>query len=101
MKVAMAIVVAMALVGLAQAQASYSCVNDAPNPYKQVTGWAHTPRPWAPTNNVFVDSKDNIWVMDRREDKGCLGAHESPILELAPDGQVHRNLGAVMYVDTH
>ena len=52
-------------VAAANAQASYPCVNDAPNPYKQVTGWEQMPRHWAPTNNVYVDGKDNVWVMDR------------------------------------
>ena len=55
-------------VAAANAQASYPCVNDAPNPYKQVTGWEQMPRHWAPTNNVYVDGKDNVWVMDR---PGC------------------------------
>src|SRR5437867_5647610 len=83
-----------ALIGAAQAQSSYSCVNDAPNPYKQVTAWAHMPRAWAPTNNVFVDGKDNVWVMDRCEDKGCLVSHEAPIWELSSEGKVLKNLGA-------
>src|SRR5882762_6618698 len=76
---AMVIFAATALIGVAKAQSSYPCVNDVPNPYKQVTGWAHMERAWAPTNNVFVDGKDNVWVMDRCEDKGCLGSHEAPI----------------------
>ena len=92
---------ATALVGVAQAQSSYSCVNEVPNPYKQVTGWAHMPRAWAPTNNVFVDGKDNVWVMDRCEDKGCLGSHEAPIWELSPDGKVLKNFGAGMFLFPH
>src|SRR5262245_15768777 len=80
-----------AVIGAAEAQSSYSCVNDAPNLYKQVTGWAHMPRPWAPTNNVFVDGKDNVWVMDRCEDQGCLGSKEAPIWELSSDGKVLKN----------
>src|SRR5207247_6967127 len=80
---------ATALIGVAQAQSSYSCVNDAPNPYKQVTGWANMPRAWAATNNVFVDGKDNVWVMDRCEDKGCQGSHEAPIWELSPRSEEH------------
>ena len=61
----MVMFVTSAFIVAAQAQSSYPCVNDVPNPYKQVTGWAHMPRAWAPTNNVFVDGKDNVWVMDR------------------------------------
>src|SRR5438105_4572196 len=92
---------ATALIGVAQAQSSYSCVNDLPNPYKQVTGWAQMERPWAPTNNVFVDSKDNIWVMDRCEDKGCLGSREAPIWELSPDGKTLKNFGAGLFIFPH
>src|SRR5436190_682032 len=61
-----------------------ACVNDAPNPYHQVSDWAHTSRPWAPTNNVFVDAKDNVWVFDRCEDAGCAASKEAPIWELSP-----------------
>ena len=54
------------IVTAAEAQDT-ACVNDAPNPYQMVSDWAHTTRPWAQTNNVFVDAKDNVWVFDRAE----------------------------------
>src|SRR6266404_2553184 len=98
---AMVIFAATALIGVAEAQSSYPCVNDVPNPYKQVTGWAHMERAWAPTNNVFIDGKDNVWVMDRCEDKGCLGSHEAPIWELSPDGKALKNFGAGMFLFPH
>src|SRR5437867_12581334 len=85
---------ATALVGVAQAQSSYSCVNDVPNPYKQVTGWANMTRAWAATKNVFVDVKDNVWVMDRCEHKGCQGSHEAPISRWPPGGRVMKDFGA-------
>jgi hypothetical protein len=97
----MLIVAATAFTGVAHAQSSEACVNDAPNPYRQVTGWAHTPRPWAPTNSVFVDGKDNVWVFDRCEDKGCPGSSVAPIWELSPDGKVARNFGAGLFVFPH
>ena len=59
------------------------CVNDLPNPYKQVTGWEKMPREWAPTNNVYVDGKDNVWVMARCGAKGCVGPEGAPIWELS------------------
>src|SRR2546426_7384030 len=98
---AIVIFAATALVGVAQAQSSYSCVNEVPNPYKQVTGWAHMERRWAPTNNVFVDGKDNVWVMDRCEEKGRLGSREAPIWELSPDGKALKNFGAGMFLFPH
>jgi sugar lactone lactonase YvrE len=89
-----------AFAAAAQAQ-SGPCVNDLPSPYKQVTGWEHMPRSWAPTNNVFVDAKDNVWVMDRCMDKGCLGSEETPIWELSSDGKVIKNFGAGMFAFPH
>src|SRR2546423_10500536 len=77
------------------------CVNDAPNPYRLVNDWAQTPRHWAPTNNVFVDAKDNVWVMDRCDSKGCLGSENSPIWEISADGKVLKNFGAAMFAFPH
>ena len=77
------------------------CVNDAPNPYRLVNDWTHMPRAWAPTNNVFVDAKDNIWVMDRCGDKGCLTSANAPIWELSMDGKVLNNFGAGIFAFPH
>ncbi len=77
------------------------CVNDAPNPYHLVNDWAHMPRAWAPTNNVFVDAKDNVWVMDRCDDKGCLGSSNSPIWEVSADGKVMKNFGSGLFAFPH
>src|SRR6266478_3918235 len=68
---AIAMLATTAFVEAAQAQSSYPCANDLPNPYHQVQNWAQTPRPWAPANAITVDSKNNLWVVDRCEDKGC------------------------------
>ena len=77
------------------------CVNDAPNPYHLVNGWTHMPRVWAPTNNVFVDAKDDVWVMDRCGDKGCLTSSNSPIWELSAGGKVLKNFGAGLFAFPH
>jgi hypothetical protein len=81
------------VVAAADAQTT-ACVNDVPNPYHMVNDWAHTPRPWAQTNNVFVDPKDNVWVFDRCQDGGCAGSTVAPIWELSPDGKVMKNFGS-------
>jgi len=83
------------------AQDSSPCVNDAPNPYRLVNDWAHMPRAWAPTNNVFVDTRDDVWVMDRCDDKGCLSSENSPIWELSADGKVMKNFGAGTFAFPH
>jgi len=97
-RIAIALLATSAAVGLATAQESYPCVNDAPNPYKQVTGWEHLPRHWAPTNNVYVDGKDNVWVMDRCGPGGCLSSKDAPIWELSSDGKPMKNFGDGMFV---
>src|SRR6202166_3722709 len=99
-RLAVAMLGTTAFVAAAQAQTTL-CVNDAPNPYHMVNDWAHMPRPWAATNNVFVDAKDNVWVFDRCEDKGCAGSSVAPIWELSPDGRVMKNFGAGMFVFPH
>src|ERR1051326_1474548 len=100
-RIALALMATTAVVASAEAQPGSPCVNDAPNPYKQVTGWEHMPRGWAPTNNVFVDGKDNVWVMDRCETKGCLGSKENPIWELSSEGEVIKTFGAGMFAFPH
>ena len=91
-RLAIALVTTTAVVGAAEAQTT-QCVNDAPNPYHMVSGWAHMSRPWAQTNNVFVDPKDNVWVFDRCQDGGCAGSTVAPIWELSPDGKELKNFG--------
>src|SRR5580765_6272193 len=88
---ALAMLATTTAIAAAHAQASSPCVNDAPNPYKQVTGWEQMPRTWKPTNNVYVDGKDNVWVMDRP------GLDGAPIWELSSDGKVVKNFGAGMF----
>src|SRR5258708_13472642 len=91
-KLATALLASVALVAEAQAQASYPCVNDAPNPYKLQSNWAQTPRPWAPTNAATVDAKDNICVFDRCGDEGCSKRTSSPLFRLSPHRQPTKNL---------
>src|SRR5579863_2504524 len=99
-RLSVALLTTTAFVAAVQAQTG-TCVNDAPNPYHLVNDWAHMPRSWAPTNNVFVDAKDNVWVMDRCDDKGCLGSSNSPIWELSADGKVLKNFGGGLFAFPH
>ena len=100
-RLAVALLTSVVLVPAAQAQTSAACVNDAPMPYHLVNDWAHTPRPWAQTNNVSVDARDNVWVFDRCEDGGCAASKVAPIWELSSDGKVLKNFGAGMFVFPH
>src|SRR6516162_10019381 len=96
-----AVILAMATLVAPGKTQSTACVNDAPNPYHLVNDWAHFSRPLAPTNNVYVDAKDNIWVFDRCGEKGCAGSNVAPIWELSPDGKVLKNFGAGRFVFPH
>lgn len=99
-RLAVAILPVAVLIAAAHAQTT-TCINDAPNPYHLVNDWAHMPRPWASTNNVYVDARDNVWVFDRCEDAGCVGSSLAPIWELSSDGKVLKNFGAGMFVFPH
>ena len=59
------LVVAITTIVLAGGAQTTSCVNEAPNPYHVVDDWAHTPRPFAAASAVYVDTKDNVWILDR------------------------------------
>jgi hypothetical protein len=100
-KLAVAMLAAGAFVTAgAEAQTS-ACVNDAPNPYHLVSDWAHIPRAWGSTNNVYVDTRDNVWVFDRCEPGNCADSKLAPIWELSPSGEVLKNFGAGMFVFPH
>ena len=51
-RLAVALFATTACLAGAQAQSSYPCANDLPNPYRLVTNWATTPRGWAPINAI-------------------------------------------------
>ena len=57
-RLAATIVATTAFVAGAEAQSSYPCVSNAPNPYKLVANWAATPRPWSHPLAVTVDRPD-------------------------------------------
>ncbi len=98
-RIAIALLATSAVAGAAGAQTgSYPCTgaSDLPNPYKLVTGWAQTPRPWQPVNAIAVDKNNNFWAADRCEDDSC-----KPIIELSPDGKTLKNFGAGLFIEPH
>jgi sugar lactone lactonase YvrE len=100
-KLALALLASVAITAEARAQASYPCVNDAPNPYHMVNAWAQTPRPWGPVNAVVADSHDNIWAFDRCGADGCSASNNAPIFEIGPDGKTLKNFGAGEFASAH
>src|SRR5437588_5818599 len=100
-KLVVVLLASVALTAEARAQASYPCVNDAPNPYHLVNNWAQTPRPLGPVNSVTIDSRDNIWAFDRCGAEGCSGSKNAPIFELSPEGKTLKNFGAGEFASAH
>jgi DNA-binding beta-propeller fold protein YncE len=97
---AFAILTVIIFVTEAQAQVG-PCINDLPNSYRQVGGWApRTPRALGEGNSIFVDSKDNLWLADRCG-TNCIGSNAAPIWELSSDGSVLKNFGAGLFIFPH
>src|SRR5687767_7047104 len=69
--------VATALVllpGMSLAQADMAPVNDLPNPYRTIEGWAKMPagRTWGATSAVGIDPDgESVWVAERCGANSC------------------------------
>lgn len=85
------------------AQASYPCVNDAPDPYQRGTSFAPLPdgRGWGSTAGVTVAPDGTIWAYDRCGANSCAGSSLDPIIAFAPDGKVLRHFGGGLFQMPH
>ena len=86
------------------AQASMPPVNDLPNPYRTIEGWAKLPegRAWGSTSAVAIDRDGrSVWVAERCSANGCAGSSLDPVLEFDPDGNLVRHFGAGLMVSPH
>jgi streptogramin lyase len=118
-RIALAIAIAAAGAGMWQrisaqsgSEAAVAPTNDAPNPYKTITGWAKLPdgRHWGSTSAVEVDRDGkSIWVAERcgENNVGCLepGTKDykkiDPILEFDTNGNVIKSFGAGLIIAPH
>ena len=67
----------------AQSSASMPAVNDLPNPYRTVAGWAKLPegRTWGSTSAVAIDKDGkSIWVAERCGVNNCAGSSLPSVL---------------------
>src|SRR3954465_4600344 len=81
----------------AGAQSTMPPVNDAPNPYRTVAGWAKMPsgRTWGSTSAVDVDRDGkSVWVAERCGVNNCLGSDLNPVLKFDADGNLVTAFGA-------
>jgi sugar lactone lactonase YvrE len=97
-KLAIALLISAVAVQSASAQTSYPCADpkDLSNPYRLVTGWSQTPRPWGPNNALSIDASNNLWVVDRCPDDACV-----PVFQLSPQGRTMKNFGAGLFIEPH
>src|ERR1700744_1491474 len=79
----------------ALAQASYPCVNDAPDPYQRGVSFAALPdgRAWGSTAGVAVAPDGMVWAYDRCGANSCAGSLLDPIIAFSQDGKVVRHFG--------
>jgi sugar lactone lactonase YvrE len=96
--------------GLAQAPAGPPPVNDLPNPYETVEGWAKLPegRTWGSTSAVDIDKDGrSIWVAERCQANSCFDAAKgemSPlqtVFKFDPNGKMVASFGQGMFVFPH
>jgi sugar lactone lactonase YvrE len=86
------------------AQATMTPVNDLPNPYQTIEGWAKAPagRTWGSTSAVSVDRDGtSIWVAERCGTNSCVGSTLDPVMKFDANGQLVAHFGAGMIASPH
>ncbi len=79
-------------------------VNDLPNPYRGVEGWAKLPaaRAWGSTSAVDVDKDGrHIWVAERCAANSCTSSTLDPILKFDVNGTLVKSFGAGLIMSPH
>ena len=74
-------------------------VNDRPNPYRTVEGWATLPtgRTWGSTSAVAIDRDGvSVWVAERCGQNSCVGSDLDPIMLFDASGTLVRSFGKGM-----
>lgn len=78
--------------------------NSRPNPYQEVENFFQLPtgRKWGQVPTAHIDSKGNIWVLDRCGATDCINKPDvTPILEFDQSGKLLRQFGAGTLVRPH
>jgi streptogramin lyase len=88
----------------AGAQATMPPVNDLPNPYRTIEGWAKLPdgRAWGSTSAVAIapDGK-GIWVAERCGANNCVGSPLPSVYLFDATGAVAKSFGAGLVLSPH
>src|SRR5690606_8837812 len=93
MAFALTAAVAAALPILGHAQADMEPVNDRPNPYQTIEGWAKMPdgRTWGSTSAVDIDPDGvSIWVAERCGGNvgACVSGELDPVMKFDQNGNM-------------
>lgn len=81
----------------AQAYGPDRVMNDLPNPYNTIEGWAKMPagRTWGSTSAVAIDRDGvSIWVAERCGTNSCTGSNLPAILKFDANGNLVTSFGA-------
>ncbi len=85
-------------------QATMAPVNDAPNPYRTIEGWAKLPggRTWGSTSAVAIDRDGrSVWAAERCGANSCAGSTLDPVLEFDAQGNLVKHFGAGLMISPH
>jgi DNA-binding beta-propeller fold protein YncE len=109
--IAAAILIGSGVRGYSQAETpSMVPINDAPNPYRTIEGWAKLPdgRKMGSTSGVAIDKDGkSVWVADRCGANSCLDRGTGDVKDLAvilkfdENGNLLKSFGAGMFVAPH
>jgi DNA-binding beta-propeller fold protein YncE len=89
---------------LAQSSPTMPPVNDLPNPYRTVEGWAKLPegRSWGSTSAVAIDKDGkSIWVAERCGVNACAGSTLPSVLKFDDTGALVASFGAGLVLSPH
>ena len=84
--------------------ASMAPVNDAPNPYRTVEGWAKLEggRMWGSTSAVDIDKDGrSIWVAERCGANSCTTSKLDPVMKFDASGKMVKSFGAGLMMSPH
>ncbi len=84
-------------VGAQASKPDMAPVNDLPNPYETIVGWAKLPegRTWGSTSAVDIDKDGvSIWVAERCQANSCTGSDLPAILKFDANGNLVKSFGA-------
>ncbi len=79
-------------------------INDLPNPYTTIEGWAKMPpgRTWGSTSAVTIDNDGtSVWVAERCGANSCAGSTLPPVLHFDANGNLVKSFGEGMLISPH